>query len=86
MWCHHGWIVPAKPSSIQRRASGSGLLALRKVGRPAWYMAMLSGISLSQPNRPWISLPASAFCWNPADSERAWWSSMMISARRQISL
>ena len=32
-----------------------------EVRPPAWYMAMLSGITLSQPMIPWISLPVSEF-------------------------
>jgi hypothetical protein len=53
---------PAKPSIIHMRASGAGLEATRKELRPAWYIAILSGISLSQPNSPWTSLPVSPFC------------------------
>ena len=56
---------PAKPSRTHRRASGSGLLARRKVGRPAWYIAMLSGASFSQPSTPWTFLPVSPFSWKP---------------------
>ena len=76
---------PANPSSTQRRASGSGLLARRKVGRPAWYIAMLSGASFSQPSTPWTFLPVSPFSWNPYAASRAWWSSIRISARRPIA-
>ena len=42
------------------RASAAGLEATRNEVRPAWYMAMLSGTILSQPSRPWISLPGFA--------------------------
>ena len=76
---------PAKPSIIHMRASAAGLAAARNVLRPAWYMAMLSGASLSQPSSPCTSLPASPFCWKPVESVRDWWSSRIVSARSQIS-
>ena len=69
------------------RASAGGLVASRKELRPAfWYIAMLSGMSFSQPSTPWIIFPQSPLCWKPVASSRRWWSSMMISARRPISL
>jgi len=45
-----GLDAPAMPSIIHILASGSGLLLSRKMDLIPWYMAMLSGISLSQLN------------------------------------
>ena len=47
---------------------------------------MLSGASLSHPISEWTRLPVSPFCWNPVESSRRWWSSIMMWARLQISL
>ena len=32
-WCHHGWMPAAIPQAAHSRASGSGLAALRNIGR-----------------------------------------------------
>ena len=77
MWCHHGCMPPANPSSAHIRTSGSGLLPTRKVGCPAPYMAVLSGMSLSQPSSPCINVPVSALLWNPRALERACESSIV---------